>query len=228
MVQPDDDELIFINGMIMQSPARRAGPVGVRVRRADKSSKRLTELAGVISAQVRLAEPLAVLDHPLKAAGQAARGSHGVNVTLKTISRGDSGDVTLSADVKLPLDIQMQQVAGGINMNGGIFAGQVVIQGQGAIRIGPGGIVAPPTGQTLAAGATDYQGLSLEDDKGRRFAATKGVVEMSQFGPDGATLRVSATFRPADKGTEPHRLVFTANRPTTIDVPFLVKDIPLP
>jgi hypothetical protein len=68
----------------------------------------------------------------------------------------------------------------------------------------------------------------MEDVKGRRFSVTKGVVETSQFGLDGATLRVSATFHPPEKGQEPARLTYTAARPTTIDVPFLVKDVPLP
>jgi hypothetical protein len=125
----------------------------------------------------------------------------------------------------MPLDIQLQQLGGGLNVNGAVFGGQVVIQGQGAIRIGPG---LPGGGQTLAPGATEYQGLSIEDAKGRRFVASKGVVEMSQFGADGVTVRATATFRPAEKGQEPARLVFTAARPSTIDVPFLVKDVPLP
>jgi hypothetical protein len=225
VVQSDADEMVFINGMFIQGQGRRAGPVGVRVRRGDKPAKRLAELAGTVAAQVRLAEPLAVVDAPLKAAGQAVRGSHGVSLAVKSISRGDSGDVTLSAEVKQPLDIQIPQLAG-INVNGAVFAGQIVIQGPGAIRIGPGGPA--PVGQSLPAGATEYQGLSVEDAKGRRFTALKGVVEMGQYGPDGATFRITATFRPAAKEQEPARLVFTATRPATIDIPFVVKDVPLP
>lgn len=226
MVPAGEDEFVFINnGVLMQAPARRAGPIGVKVRR-DRPAKRVAELAGVVTAQVRLPEALAALPAPLKAAGQSVRGNHGVTLGLKSISRGDSGDVTLSADVKVPLEIQMPQFGGAVAMNG-VFAGQIVIRGQGAVQFGPGGAVVAG-GQPLAAGATEYQGLSLEDATGRRFTAVKGVAEPSQFGPDGVTMRVSVTFRPAEKGQDPARLVYTAPRPTTIDVPFLVKDVPLP
>ena len=227
MMQPDQDELIFVNGIVMQAPARRAGPVGVRVHRGTTHAMRLSELAGTVTAHVRLAEALAVVDAPLKAAGQAVRGRHGVNLAIKSISKGESGDVTLSADVKVPLDIQLPQIGGGIN--GVMIGGGINVQMQAAIVgqviIGPGGPA--PNVRPIPPGSTEYQGLSLEDSTGRRFTATKGVAEPSHFGQDGSTLRVSVTFHPPAKGQEPARLVFTATRPATIDVPFVVKDVPL-
>jgi hypothetical protein len=225
MMPVDEDELILVNGMVVQAPARRAGPVGVRVRRGDKPAKKIVELAGTVAAHVRLAEPLAVVDAPLKAAGQPIRGGHGVTLNIRSISRGESGEVTLSADVRMPPDVQLQQGVGALNMNGAVFAGQVVIQGGGAIRFGAGG--PQPAGQALPSGTTEYQGLALEDAAGKRFTAPKGVVELSHLAQDGMTLRVTATFRPAEKTQEPARLVFTATRPATIDVPFTIKDVPL-
>jgi hypothetical protein len=165
------------------------------------------------------------VDAPLKAAGQSVRGGHGVTLNLQSISRGDSGDVTVSADVRMPSDIQLPQGVGAINMNGGMFAGQIVIQGGGAVRIGGGG--PQPAGQTLPSGTTEYQGLAVEDAAGKRFTAPKGVFELRQLGPDGMAFRITATFRPAEKTQEPARLVFSATRPATIDVPFTVKDVPL-
>jgi hypothetical protein len=110
-------------------------------------------------------------------------------------------------------------IGGGMNLQmQAAFGGQVVIGGGGP----------PPAVRTLAAGTTEYHGLALEDAKGRRFTAPKGVQEMGQFGPDGSTMRITVTFRPTEPGQEPARLVFTATRPATIDIPFIVKDVPLP
>src|SRR5262249_53075110 len=130
-VTGDDEDVVWVNGMngVMMpagSGGRRLGPVGVRVSRKDKSTKRLAQLARTAGAPVRRAEPLAVVDAPLTAAGKAVRGGHGVNLTVKSISRGDSGDVTVSADVRMPLSVQLPQWAGGLNLNGAVFNGPII------------------------------------------------------------------------------------------------------
>ena len=70
-------------------------------------------------------------------------------------------------------------------------------------------------------------GLSLEDSKGRRFAAARGGVSESRFTREAAVHQFTTTFKPAEPGQEPSRLVFTGTRPATIEIPFVVKDIPL-
>ena len=106
----EEDEMMFlqVNGMLVQSQSHRPGPVGVRVQRGDKPAARLAELAGAIVAQVRLAEPLARVDAPLKAAGQTIQGTAGVSLKVMSASRRtDSGEVAIGVELSLPMDVQL-------------------------------------------------------------------------------------------------------------------------
>jgi ABC-type amino acid transport substrate-binding protein len=220
----DEVEPIFLNGAVMFGPVRRGGPVGIRVRRGEPPAPMIKELSGAIAGQVRVSEPLAVADAPLKMAGQTIRGGAGVMVKITTASRADDGDVTMSAEVHLPPEVQIAQQAAG--QAGMMVGGAMMIQGGVVIRQGAMG----PGGQMPAApaGTTEYQGLSLEDAKGRRFTVRRGMVEMNRFAQDGSVFQFTAHFKPAEAGQEPARLVFTASKPVTIEIPFAVKDVPLP
>jgi hypothetical protein len=218
----EDDEVVFINGingLIVENSPRRSGPVGVRVQRGEKPGTRLTELSGSVAAQVRVAEPLAVAEAPLKAAGRTFRGKFGVTLKVTSAMRAKDGEETFGVEVHLPPDIQLfQQGIGAVQM-----AGQLQMIQRGVIR--PVRSVAEMP--SLPAGATEFQGLALEDGKDRRLTATRGMLGMSRFGQDGAVFEITATFKPADAGQEPARLVFSATRPATVEIPFTVKDIPL-
>jgi hypothetical protein len=221
----DDFEPVFINGAIIMQHARRGGPVGVRVRRGDKSSSRLAEMSGTIAGQVRVAEPLAAADAPLKAVGQTVRGTAGVQVKITAASRADSGEVTIGAEVHLPSDVQLPQAAPG--QAGVMVGGAMVIQGGGVV-IQQGGF--GPGGQqpALPAGTTEYQGLSVEDARGRRFSVVRGGLQMNRFAQDGSVYQLTATFKSTEAGHEPARLVLTGTRPATVEIPFALKDVPLP
>jgi hypothetical protein len=216
----EEDEAIFwqVNGMLVQSQGHRAGPVGVRVQRGDKPAARLAELAGTIVAQVRLSEPLARVDAPLKASGQAFHGTAGVSLKITSANRANSGEVAIGMELSLPTDVQLAANGAGVMA----MPGQLQIQA-GVIRQMRG--AAEPN--ILAPGATEFMGLSLEDSKGKRFTAVRGGTTESRFTPEAAVHQLTATFKPAEPGQEPIRLVFTATRPATIEVPFLVKDVPL-
>jgi hypothetical protein len=222
----DEEDMIFINGMIMPAGPQKAGPAGVRIQRGDKPAARLAELAGMIAARVRIAEPLAVADAPLKP-GPASRTSYGVGLKIVTATKADSGEWTVTVEATLPLDVQLNQ-PGGVNgmMFGGGFGGQVVVR---AAVIGPGGQQqqVTPTIPAVPNGTTEYQGLSLQDAKGRRFSVTRGMFEMNRFTQDGAVYQFTAVFKPAEAGQEPARLVLTASRPAMIEIPFTVRDVPL-
>ncbi len=224
VIPGDEDELVLMpNGMFMPRPPMRAGPAGVRVRRADRPAARLAELAGTIAAKVRVAEPLVTIDAPLKAADQTVRGSSGAAVKVASIARAADGAVTVSAQVTLPPDVQVAAQAALAGLGGQVqFQGVVGIGGVVQRAAGPG---AQP--QPLPAGTTEYQGLALEDARGRRFAAARGLVELTRFGPDGSAYQFTATYKPAEAGQEPARLVFTATRPATVEIPFAVKDVAL-
>jgi hypothetical protein len=217
-VSGDEEDLVIINNVLMQAPYRRGGPVAVRVQRGDKPATRLAELAGSIAAQVRVAEPLAVAETPLKATGQTIHGTAGVTLKVATAAQNEAGAITIGVEIHMPRDVQLsQQGVAAIQV-----AGQLQLQG-GLIRVNRGGGDLP----TLPAGATDYMGLALEDAKGQKFTASRGMFEMNRFAMDGSTIQFTTVFKPTDAGREPARLVFTATRPATIEFPFTVKDIPL-
>jgi hypothetical protein len=234
---PVDEDEIFINqvGVISQAPVRRAGSIGVRIRRGDKPAQRLAELIGSIAAQVRLSEPMVSVPTPLKSVGQSTRGGHGVNLSIKSATRADNGDINITTEVQMPPDVQLPQVGGGMNgaFNGVMVGGGVLqIQGNIAMKqivIGPGNVVMNQSSQgQLRPGETEYLGLAIEDAKGKRFTVTRGQLENPRFGTEGTTLQLTVTFRPLAEKDEAARLVFTATRLATIDIPFAVKDVPLP
>jgi hypothetical protein len=216
----DNGEMAIINGMIVPVQPQRGGPVGIRIRRGEKPATRLTTLSGTIAGQVRVTEPVLSLDEPFKA-GQTAHGTAGVTLKVTTASRSANGDITIGVEATLPLDALLTTQAGVPNVAVGQFAGGGVI-----LRAGPG-----PSGQlpALPSGTTENIGLSLEDARGRRFAVARGgSLESQRFGVDGGVYQFTTVFKPVEKDQEPIRLVFAATRPATIEVPFALKDVPLP
>ena len=99
--------------------------------------------------------------------------------------------------------------------------------GEGRFRAG-GSSGRAPARRLPYPGTTEYQGLSLEDARGRRFSVARGGVAENRFAQDGSVYQVTATFKPTEAGQEPARLVFTGTRPETVEIPFALKDVPLP
>jgi hypothetical protein len=216
-----ESEMLFLgNGMLITQPAAaRGGLVGVRLTRGAKPAKRLAALAGRVAAQVRVTEPLVTVEAPLQAAGRYVRGTAGVTLRITEVERTPEGDVKLTAAVQLPLDVQLKPSLPGL----GAVQGAVQIQNGVVIRQ-----MVASTPAAVPAGTTEWQGLALEDAQGHRFAVTAAGHEANGINTDGYLCTITATFRPPAKGREPAKLVFTANRPVTVEVPFAFKDVPLP
>jgi hypothetical protein len=217
----ENGEMMFINGVIVPVQTQRGGPVGVRIRRGEKPATRLTALAGTIAGQVRITEKVVSLDEPLKP-GQSGHGIGGVTLKVTTVSRSANGDVMIGVEATLPPDVLLTTQAGMPNVAMGQFAG-----GGGVVFRGGVG----PSGQlpALPSGTTENIGLSLEDAKGRRFTVVRGnALESQRFGVDGGSYQFTTVFKPAEKDQEPVRLAFAASRPATIEIPFALKDVPLP
>ena len=67
--------------------------------------------------------------------------------------------------------------------------------------------------------------LSLVDEKGQAFKLT--AVEAKALEAPGA-VEYQLTFQPADGAAKPAKLVYLGRRRTTIDVPFVLKDVAVP
>jgi hypothetical protein len=218
----DGEELIFMaNGALMPrwSPAR-PGPIALRLKRGEKPAKSLRELTGTVTTQLYLSEVVATVDRPAAAVGTTVAGERDVTLKLIDWSRHMGGEVRVTVEVQMP------QV--------GLSA--VALQGQLQLamlaRLQPLGGVANRQGSSKAAppfspaSGTDYEGLSLEDRHGRRLPVVGGSRELKSA-PHGYSIQILASFR-AENDAEPARLVLTLPRPVLIDVPFTLKDVPLP
>jgi hypothetical protein len=68
-------------------------------------------------------------------------------------------------------------------------------------------------------------GLTLRDAKGEPVAANVGVSR--SLTPDGARVEYIITTQ-NPKGAEPAKLVFSGSKRVTVDIPFTLKNVPLP
>jgi hypothetical protein len=212
---PDEPEEFgrWPGGRSLPAPSvPRCGPVGVRLRRGESLAKRLRELAGVVTVQIFVPEPAVQLAKPADSVGKSAAGPGGVSLKLAGLTRLDGGAVRVTAQVQMPFGVQLPLP---------------VTDLVGAMIRPWGGI--PPTEPDLSpAVGTEYQGMALEDEQGKRYGVLNGAGEILGLTPQGFTLRVTATFQPEAAGVEPAKLVFTARRPQTAEVPFVLRDVPLP
>lgn len=90
--------------------------------------------------------------------------------------------------------------------------------------------IAPP-GISAQTGAARYpgnvfNGLSLVDEKGKRFSITR-VGANSQVLAGRIQTRYEITFEKAKDQDAPAKLVFSGSRNVTVDVPFTLKDVPI-
>jgi hypothetical protein len=211
--------------------------VPVRLKQGDKASKSLKELKGAIEAQVRTPpRPLMTMDDVMKSAGKTVKGTDGGWLKVQEASKEDNGQIKLRIQMEVPADIQ--PAVGGIQP--ALGAGMGVALPGAAIQVQPAQVVpggkaqqkvqvqvqvAPaPIGRPAFIG--NVGGLALYDAKGQPIPMG---VTMAQARHDGKTMmwEYTMTCQP-EKGQEASKLVFSGTRVVTIDIPFELKDVPLP
>jgi hypothetical protein len=206
--------MLLNNGVPVPMPTGSDGPLGVKVRKGPLAATALRELTGSVGALVRVTEPLIEIENPAAAGKSESRSPHGVTLAINDIDKTARGDMRLSIRLSVSPDVQPGQgptvVARGPAPPGVWFAGNLPLP------------AAP-------VGTTEFCGLSLLDSKGRRFEIGQAQQELTQFGPQGWTHNITVAFRTtADGAAEPAKLMFTGSRPTMVEVPFTLKDVPLP
>jgi hypothetical protein len=196
---------------------RRCGPVAVRLTDGDQSTKRLRELAGVVTVQSFAAERVAEIARPAEAVRRTTRGAGGIAVTILSVGVASDGEVRIAAEAQLPYGVRLD-----LPLTGPVGVGN---RGNGFGR-GWAGFQPDPEPNSVCGDA--YQGLALEDATGRPWPVTTGLTEIVGLFPQWFTVRVTATFRAPAAGAEAARVGFSVRRPTAVDVPFVLRDIPLP
>ena len=70
-------------------------------------------------------------------------------------------------------------------------------------------------------------GITLVDDKGKTIAQTGGGPPKFEFVPGGAPKIEYTQEYKLEKDQKPAKLVFSASKMVTLDIPFSFKDVPL-
>jgi hypothetical protein len=182
------------------------GPVPVRLRTAERPSRRLKELEGALALRVLAPEePLLTLDG-VREAGKSGKGRDGSALKVVEFHREAGGAVRLRVEV----------VPAGRDL---FFAGapaRIILTAGGRWR-GRGLPVPPP----VAAGQ-----LLLLDEHGRKIPLAGSPVPT--VGGGGTAWDFTLEYQPGPEQGEPSRLVYTGRRSVTLEVPFLLEDVPLP
>jgi hypothetical protein len=200
--------------------------VRVHFKRAARSADLLKKLMGSQAAElVTPPEALLAVDKILKAAAKTVEGPKGGSIKVLGVNKKDNGDYEIKFKLEKPPGVDAGAAPfdawGGVRL-GGIGGGPINIQIQingnvGVVR-GIGMNMLPPNG------GGNNTGLALIDGKGNHFvlAGTSGTLGQG-------AMEMTLTFRHGKgKFGPPEKLVYTASRRVTLDVPFAFKDVKLP
>jgi hypothetical protein len=177
----------------------------VRLRQPEKPAKKLKELRGTVTGQVRTPQQeMVTVADVLKAAGTTVKGAQGGEVKVISVTKEDNGQVVLK--------VQVEAVSHGLNdvPAANPFGATVIVNGR---RIGEDDNL-----------LTSLH-FALRDDKGKAFRTVKA---MSTGVRAGAAQEYELTYQPEAGQGEAAKFVYSDHRTLLIDVPFVLKDVPLP
>lgn len=183
--------------------------IPVRLKLGALPSKQVKELHGTLAAEVLTPPgPLMVIDDVVKAAGRSVRGEEGGLLTVAEASREAEGRVRLKVRLETPPPPQSWRRFGAAALLNGQVLAQRRLLFQGDDRADT-----PPSELILL----DAKGEVIPRREGR--GTGKGV---------GTAHEYELTFQPRPGQSEPARLVYNGRRLVVIEVPFTLKDVPLP
>ncbi len=226
--------------------------VPVQFKKGEKAAKSIKELKGVISAQV-LAEPkpLITADNLAKAAGKTFKGAEGGSIKILEVKTDEQKQTTIQFEFdQSRMENVFPFMAPAANAplmplrparppavpppppppakNGPAFAAQAPgVQVQVQVRgVGVGRVPGAPV--FMAA----INGLAVLDDKGNTLPVQMGAQQFRMVAQPGGGNILSATYtmicQPGKGQGEPAKLVYLGRKRLTIDIPFTLKDVPLP
>ena len=261
--------------------------VPVRLKAGDKPSKKLKELTGTISAQVRTApQALLVVEQVMKATGKTIKGKEGGSIKVIDAKREDD-QIKLQLEMEMPPNVMAASGAVedfGMGMVMPVRAIQVlpaqaappppavvppapaappaeappapapkkgaqapaapagkakaeVAAAAPAPAPAAGQAVPPPQAAPAQAGAVfvnarravyaNFNGLSLLDEKGQGYQLV-GVNSQGRANGKTIVYEYTLTYKLAKGQGDPAKLIFSGQRLVTVDIPFTLKDVPLP
>jgi hypothetical protein len=202
-----EDVFIIVDGEVPLPPTGlRHFPV--RLKKGPQPSKVLKELKGTITAQMLTPpEPLITVDHILAAEGQIHRGRDGTVLKVNAVTRQENGPLQLRIEVVSPPRDPFGLAPRGariVRVNRGFRARAIGVPLEGNEPI-----------------------LSLVDAKGQKLRPERCEYE-SINNINGSTREFFLTYQPEAGLGEPAKLIFNGRRCAVVEVPFTLRDVPLP
>jgi hypothetical protein len=217
-----------------------------RLKAGEKPAKALREVRGAVGARL-LAEPrpLLAVDDVLNSAGKTFKGDGGGAIRVLEVARDGGGEdrVTLRFEVDLPPDVP--GVGEGVVVPGGRIRRVIVpapaplpAPGGGAmLPAAPGGVLVvmaglPPGGPGPAepaaapAARRPSTGPSVLDDRGEPLELA-AVNRNFRREARGVVREYTLAVQPR-AGRKPAKLVFAESKMVNVEIPFTLKDVPLP
>jgi hypothetical protein len=201
---------VIINGMPIDPPPEEptglaARLVAIRLRHGDeKPPKKLKELTGTIVAQVQTpAEALVTVERVLKSGGLVVKGERAGAVKVIDVVKEEDGHIRLKVQVEAA-----PRALGDSAPNP--FNATVIVNGR---RLG------------IDENLLSSFNFALLDEQGRAFRTIRAV---STGVRAGAAQEYELLYQPQAAQGEASRFVYTDRRTLFIDVPFTLKDVPLP
>ena len=194
-----------------------------RLKKGEKPSKALKELKGMLTAQIQTTpEPFITVENVLKAEGKTFKGQSGGTLQVQGVKK-EEDLLTLRVHVDIPHDLL-------------IDAAPAPRTGLGftAIPLPPPKPPAPPPPPPPPQGANAARvqpratgGLELIDSKGQVLVPVSSSISAKVTG-DRITHDYVLTYRVEKDQVDTAKLVLSASRSLTIDIPYSLKDVPLP
>lgn len=206
---PQQDTVTWV---IVSSDSLGAAPVvrdprqvPVRLRLNRTGSKMLKELGGVLAARVQTPpQPLITVSNVLAATGQSFKGRYGGSLRVLDVQRPANKQIRVHVKVEgPPAD------------SSGFAPG-----------MGPGCamLIVPEVAVRDSAAPQ----LTLLDAKGQAYRLIKTDGQNVTPNANGLVQEFSLTYEAQGDQGEAAQLVFTGTRMATVDIPFTLKDVPLP
>jgi hypothetical protein len=172
-----------------------------------RALRRFNVLQGTLIVEVhKRSEPVITVAHILKASGKSFSTPQGESLQVVSADRQTDGQVVLRLDTTSPL--------------GNAIAGIQIANGVIRIRRGPNG--------PWERAGIDPANLHLLDAGGRKFQGAQVSAQGTSFAGRAITQQWSLTYRPEKGQGAPARLVYIGVLPVVVDVPFTLRNVPLP
>jgi hypothetical protein len=208
-------DVMMANGVAIweadeETPTSNPRQMLIRLRTAKRESNQLKEVRGTLATKVLTApQPVLTMDHILLSAGQTVRSDDGGSLKVHEVTRLNNGTIRL----RVRLESFSSNIPNGV---GRVFRAN----GQGFVRVVRGA-------QELPGGYGSE--LKLLDAKGQGFQLVSNSNTQSDFNVNGVVAQeFDLVFKPQAGQGEPASLVLMGRKTVALEVPFMLKDVPLP